>query len=219
MRYYVSLILMLASGMTLAQPNANFGVFAGTAYYMGDINPGRHFYRPKISYGALYRFNINTRYSLRANAYVADLSGSDLDFPERLHPDRPYNPATFSTSLLDLALQLEFNFLPYTPTIGKWAYTPYISTGIAGDLIMGSTVDAQNHLSFPFGIGLKVNLTSRLSAGAEWSFRKAFYDGVDGQENPSGKSSLIHNNDWYSFAGIFITFKFFNFVADCPAYN
>jgi len=219
MRYYVSLILMLASGMIIAQPNTNFGVFAGTAYYMGDINPGRHFYRPKISYGVLYRFNINTRYAIRANAYVADLSGNDLDFPERLHPDRPYNPAKFSTSLLDLALQLEFNFLPYTPTIGKWAYTPYISAGVAGGLVMGSTVDAQNHMSFPFGIGMKLNLTSRLSAGAEWSFRKAFYDGVDGLKNPSGKNSLIHNNDWYSFLGVFITFKFFNFAVECPAYK
>jgi len=215
----ILMISVMVSGVTFAQPNANVGVFAGTAYYMGDINPNRHFYRPSISLGALYRYNINTRFALRANAYYADLSGSDLDFPGTLHPDRPISPAMFNTSLLDLALQIEYNFLPFTPNVGKWSYTPYISTGIAGALIMGSDVSAENTLSFPFGAGMKVNLTSRLSAGAEWSFRKTFTDRIDGLKNPSGTGSLLHNNDWYSFLGVFITFKFFNFATECPAYN
>ena len=219
LRLYIFLLSMLVSGMTFAQRNANVGVFAGTAYYLGDINPNQHFYRPLVSLGAIYRYNLNTRFALRANAYYAHLSGNDLDFPEALHPDRPISPANFSTSLLDLALQIEFNFLPYTPNLGKWAYTPYISSGIAGALIIGTDVTAENLASFPFGIGVKVNLTSRISAGAEWSFRKTFTDRIDGLENPSGTSSLLHNNDWYSFLGVFITFKFFNFAKECPAYN
>jgi len=203
----------------MAQRNANIGVFGGTAYYMGDINPNRHFYRPAPSFGLIYRYNINSRYAVRANAYFADLSGSDLDFPERLNPDRPSNPASFQTSLLDMALQAEFNFLSFTPNVGKWAYTPYLSAGIAGSLIIGSNAEAMNTLSFPFGAGLKFNISSRISAGAEWAFRKTFSDRIDGVENPSGTRSLVHNNDWYSFMGVFITFKFFNFATECPAYD
>jgi hypothetical protein len=210
---------LILPSLVSAQRNADFGVFVGTAYYMGDINPSRHLYRPAISYGALYRININTRYAIRANAYIADLSGSDSDFPERINPDRPFNPAHFQTSILDLGLQLEFNFLPFTPNMVKWDYTPYIAAGVAGSMIVGSDVNAMNALSFPFGAGVKVNLTSRLTVGAEWSFRKTFNDRIDGIENPSGVNSLLHNNDWYSFLGVFITFKFFNFATDCPAYN
>jgi opacity protein-like surface antigen len=219
-RFITGLLLLnlLSSGVAFAQRNANFGVFAGTAYYLGDINPNRHFYNPTLSLGALYRYNINTRYALRGNAYYTRLSGSDLDFPEILHPDRPYSPAGFNTSLLDLAIQVEFNFLPFTPNVGNWAYTPYIATGIAGGLILGSDVGTSNFLSFPLSAGLKVNLTSRISAGAEWSFRKTFSDNLDGLENPSGVYSILHNNDWYSVLGVFITFKFFNFAAKCPAY-
>jgi hypothetical protein len=213
------LALLLFPFKASSQRNANLGVFAGTSYYMGDINPNRHFYRPSVSLGALYRYNLNTRYAIRINAYYANLSGNDLDFPERLNPDRPLSPANFSTSLIDFGLQVEFNFLPYTPNIGKWAYTPYISTGIAAALIMGSDVDATNSLSIPFGAGVKLNLTSRISTGAELSFRKSFSDRIDGLENPSGTHSFMHNNDWYSFLGVFITFKFFNFATDCPAYN
>jgi hypothetical protein len=219
LRLQILIFSFLISGATFAQRNANIGLFAGTAYYMGDINPNQHFYRPSISLGALYRYNLNTRYALRINAYYANLSGSDLDFPKILHPDRPVSPAMFNTSLLDLAFQIEYNFLPFTPNLVKWAYTPYISTGVAGALIMGSDVDAGNLISFPFGAGLKVNLSSRMSAGAEWSFRKTFSDRIDGLENPSGTGSLLHNNDWYSFLGVFITFKFFNFATECPAYK
>jgi hypothetical protein len=120
---------------------------------------------------------------------------------------------------MDVSVQLEFNFLPFTPSMGKWQYTPYITAGITGSMIMGSDADATNTLSIPFGIGAKVNITSRLSAGAEWGFRKTFSDRIDGLANPSNTSSLIHNNDWYSIAGIFITYKFFNFATECPAYD
>jgi opacity protein-like surface antigen len=212
-------VIMLATLTAFPQRAANIGIFAGTAYYLGDINPNRHFYRPSLSLGGIYRYNINSRYAIRFNAYYVKLSGSDLDFPSQVHPDRPMNPAMFTTSLLDVAVQGEFNFLPYTPDVANFAYTPYVAVGIAGGLILSSDQNAQNFLSFPFGLGVKVNFTSRISGGAEWSFRKTFSDRIDGVENPSGVQSFIHNNDWYSVAGIFITYKFFNFAADCPVYK
>jgi hypothetical protein len=216
---YLFVVGMLIPLMSTAQQDADIGLFAGTSYYLGDINPNRHFYRPSFSYGLIYRYNINTRWAIRANGYVADLFGNDLDFPERLDPDRELSPQRFHTTLLDMALQAEFNFLPYSPGLGNWQYSPYISAGLGGSMIMNSDADAINTLAIPFGIGVKVNITARLSAGAEWGFRKTFSDSIDGVENPSGTSSVIHNNDWYSFMGIFITYKFFNFATECPAYD
>lgn len=210
-------VLCLGAAYSIELPN--FGLFAGTSYYIGDINPHHHFYRSWLSFGVLYRYNLNSRYAIRASVYTARLSGSDLDFKEILHPDRQYSPSAFHTSLIDVALQAEYNFFPFTPYQGIWSWTPFISAGIASTLVLGSDVNAKNTLNFPFGIGAKVNLTSRVSAGAEWAFRRTFNDLIDGVENPSGTRSLIHNNDWYSFLGVFITFKFFNFTAKCPAYN
>jgi hypothetical protein len=218
--------LHLLTGFLLAgclsaypQRNGNVGIFAGTAYYMGDINPNRHFYRPTLSLGLLYRYNFNTRYALKANAYYAHLSASDTDFPGILHPDRPLNPASFQTSLLDLGVQVEFNFLPFTPGLPNLSYTPYITTGFSGALILSSDRPSNNLVALPFGLGVKVNISKRITGGAEWSFRKTFSDRIDGLENPSGVYSVLHNNDWYSFLGIYITYKFFNFAADCPAYE
>jgi hypothetical protein len=201
-----------------AQKNANVGLYAGAAYYMGDINPNRHFYRPSPAFGALYRYNINPRYSVRASATYATLSGNDLDFPGTLHPDRPVSPAQFSTSVLDAGFCLEFNFRPIPTGTPGFNYSPFIAAGLGGTLIARSDRNAYNTVNIPLSLGIKVNLSKRLTAGAEWSFRRTFSDRIDGLENPSGVQSIIHNNDWYSFTGVFITYKFFNFAADCPAY-
>src|SRR4030042_2240422 len=118
----VTIILFLTvihSGTAFALELPNLGLFPGTSYYLGDINPTRHFYHPSISLGVIYRYNLNTRYALKGNVYFVQLSGSDLDFPEILHPDRQYSPVMFNTSLIDIALQVEYNFLPFMPYHGN----------------------------------------------------------------------------------------------------
>ncbi len=219
----LSIFISICIQNIYAQRDANVGIFVGTAYYMGDINPNKHFYRPRPSFGVIYRYNFNKRYAIRANGYYANLSGSDLDFINDYHPDRYVNPAEFSTSLLDATLQFEFSFLPYMPNTKKWNYTPYISGGIGYSTILSSSSttgeSALPHFTLPFSIGLKLTINKKVSTGIEWEFRKTMSDRIDGVMNPSGIESIIHNNDWYSFAGIFITYKFFNFAVDCPAYS
>jgi len=212
-------IMLLPGIFVFGQRNANIGIIGGISYYMGDINPSRHFYNPSYALGGIYRININPRYAVRGNVYYTTLSGSDTDFPALKHPDRPYEPAAFSTSLLDMNLQGEFNFLPFTPNVGRFNYTPYVSCGIGFSMAMSSDAGAAHHFTFPFGIGAKLNITDKISTGLEWSFRKSFTDMIDGIENPTGIQSSIHNNDWYSYLGIFITYKFFNFATQCPAYE
>ncbi len=224
-------IILLAGFAHLAhsQRNTNFGAFAGTSYYMGDINPNRHFYRPGPSVGLLYRINLNKHYAIRASGYYAYITGSDIDFGDRINPDRHLEPVEFNTSLIDGTLQFEFSFLSFVPNLGNWDYTTYVAGGIGYSIIISSGVrtnldadylrDPIPHLTIPFGIGFKFNVSRRVSAGFEWSFRKTFSDRIDHLKNPTGDVSVVHNNDWYSFAGIFITYKFFKFAQDCPAYD
>ena len=224
-------IILLTGFVHLAhsQRNTNFGAFAGTSYYMGDINPNRHFYRPGPSVGLLYRINLNKHYAIRASGYYAYITGSDIDFGDRINPDRHLEPVEFNTSLIDGTLQFEFSFLSFVPNLGNWDYTTYVAGGIGYSIIISSGVrtnldadylrDPIPHLTIPFGIGFKFNVSRRVSAGFEWSFRKTFSDRIDHLKNPTGDVSVVHNNDWYSFAGIFITYKFFKFAQDCPAYD
>lgn len=199
-----------------AQRKADIGVFAGTAYYLGDINPSRQFYSPSFAVGGLYRYNLNPRYSIRGSMYYAGLKADDLDFDNLFQQQRG---SDFNANVLDATLQFEFNFLPYS-TVGKqWDYTPYLSGGV-GFAFINSSSAFTYEFEFPFGIGCKINLAKRLSAGIEWGFRKTFYDYIDGLENISDPESrgLFHNYDWYSIAGVFINYKIFDYREDCPAY-
>lgn len=194
-----------------AQRNTNLGIFAGTSYCYGDINPNRLIYSPGIAVGGIYRYNFNKRYAVRLNGYFTNLSGNPDNFSDYIHD--AVSSDEFKRLIFDWACQVEFNFFPYIPTVKKWDYTTYISGGI------GFFTIGENPVTIPFGVGAKINVTDKIGAGLEFSFRKTFSDLIDNAPNPTSTSSFIHNNDWYSFLGIFFTYKFFNVMIDCPAYS
>ncbi len=211
----VVIVLFSMSKPVPAQKYFDFGLFGGTSYYMGEINHAQQFYYPSISFGALARYNLNKRYAFRLNGYYGSLKASDSDFTTQLPTRRPME---VNTKILEYTAQFEINFLPYLTGTSKNNLTTYIAFGIGYAFpIGGNYYEPKSHLSIPVGAGIKFNVTDKVGMGAEWSFRKTFTDSLDGIESPLGKR-LLHNNDWYSFAGIFITYKFFNFAVDCPTY-
>jgi hypothetical protein len=213
MKYYIPFILfILLISAANAQRQTDIGLLGGCAYYMGEINPTKQFYSPSTSFGGFFRLNVNKRFAGRLSGYYLTLKGSDQDFPDRLHPDR--NDETFSNSLVDFSGQVEFNFLPYTTGEGKLLNSVYIAGGIGYSTILSGN----NSLIIPFGLGFKIDISKRLSTGLEWSFRKTFIDNMDNVTNRLGHT-LLNNNDWYSIFGLFISYKFVKFAADCPAYK
>ena len=73
----------------------------------------------------------------------------------------------------------------------------------------------------PFSVGFKINLYKNLGLEAEYGFRKTFYDNFDGLNDFTDPADYgwLHNNDWYSFTGICLTWKIYNRLAGCPAYD
>jgi hypothetical protein len=212
---FISVFLFLFSTQSFAEKQKiqpDFGIFVGTSYYMGDMNPSQQFYQPSLAGGLICRLSLNKRYALRFNAFAGQLKGN-MDIDElNIHE-------SFSTFLGDISAQFEINFMPYMAAqrTNKNRFSPYIAFGIG----MGLTDNSHNNVQFviPFGAGVKYNITSRISGGVEWAFRKTFTDGIDYYDNfGADEHSLSHNNDWYSFAGIFITYKFFKFAEKCPVY-
>ena len=118
-------------------------------------------------------------------------------------------------------MQTEFNFLPYNLMMRENDFiSPYVTAGMGAAIMPG--LESPLVLTVPFGLGLKVRVTQRLGLGGEWSFRKTFTDQIDGIENiliSGAKHSNIHNNDWYSFAGLNITYNISKIRIECPAYD
>ena len=73
----------------------------------------------------------------------------------------------------------------------------------------------------PFSIGFKINIHKNIGLEAEYGFRKTFYDNFDGLKDLVAPSDYAwtHNNDWYTFTGVAVTWKFYSRLAGCPAYN
>ena len=211
-------LLIVLSQTMYGQRQADFGIFAGTSSYFGDINSSRFLYSPGPAAGVFYRYNFHPRHALRTNVYIGSLSGNDLDFSNEYQIGRA---GSFSGTIGEWALQFEFNFLPYSTQGKRWNYTPYMAAG-AGIVFINTAATTYEPV-IPFALGFKVNIHKNMGLEAEYGFRKTFYDNFDGLEDVANidqaDDSWIHNNDWYTFAGIAFTWKFFNRMVGCPAYN
>lgn len=222
----------------------------GGSYYLGELNPSRHFAGVTNPAGGLiYRYNTNSRYALKFSALYGKLTADDDLFDIGLNN---YRNLSFESSLLEFSGQLEFNFYPYGLRMSEVPYSPYIFCGLSGyraqpqveslpeteqtalaESYTGETVTA---ISFPFGFGMKFMLKGGLNIGLEWSIRKTFNDKLDGINNqyetgnvydePVQHRQLIgfqkgnpSNNDWYSFAGILITYRPGPKKNACPGIN
>jgi hypothetical protein len=217
MKKLYSLLLLIFFAVSLSgQRKADWGLFGGVSSYMGDINPDRLFYRPGPAGAIFYRFNFNPRQAVRGNFFLGGLSGNDLDFNNDFQQTRA---ASFSATIGEASVQYEFNFLPYSTQGKRWNYTPYFAAG-AGVAVISSPAFTYVPV-IPFSVGVKLNIYKNIGLEAEYGFRKTFYDNFDGVKDLVAPSdySKIHNNDWYSFAGIAVTWKIYNKLAGCPAYR
>jgi len=217
----LTVVLFLMFLALQAQPKADIGVFAGFSYCLSDVNPTKQFYSKEFAFGGMYKYNFNNRYSLRASIINGKLSGNDKDFGSGYQQSRNYS---FSTSITDFTTQVEFNFLPYSVNNEREMFSPYIATGLT--LYVGpATGSGAFQFAIPMGLGLKLRLSDRWSAGAEWSFRKTFTNYLDKLEAEftdgtyqNKQKSITSSNDWYSFGGIFLTYKFYTGKNSCSAY-
>ncbi len=180
---------------------SEIGVFGGGSYYLGDLNPGKHFGNTSPAIGLVYRYNATSRWVLKANAIFGSLIGDDAS---SVGADKQRN-LSFKSNIFDVSGQIELNFFPYFTGSKKNKFTPYIFTGISvfnfkpkaeyngewydlrplGTEGQGTKTYSSRktygltQLAIPFGIGIKLSLNKIICIGAEWSMRKTFTDYID----------------------------------------
>lgn len=245
---------------------SELGFFLGTSYYLGDLNPSSHFGMAQSAGGILYRYNLNPRWAFKFSALFGTVTASDKEtnanYPRQL---------SFRSPISEISAQMEINFFNLYNSSGKNAFSPYLFGGFSVFSFnpqanyQGHWYDLQplstegqglkdmpdryslTNVSFPFGLGIKVNFLKRFSFGAEWGLRKTFTDYIDDVSTKyydpdlltinrsavaaelSDRSEIKHikdsqrgnstTKDWYSFAGIWLTFKLSDSDESCPAYS
>ena len=227
MRMKKLIVIYLLFFGTVAQAQFHeLGVFLGSSNYRGDVGNSMLVMPSSYGLGVVYRWNITTRYALRAGLNYGKIKGIDYRANDLGRFLRGYS---FDNTLGELFLGAEINFVDFNLHAGDTQFTPYLTVGasyvdfdafyFAGPPPAASTqYDAQQSFALPVIVGAKFNPNPLWVIGFEVGLRYALTDNLDGstpiEEFEFAKFGNLHNNDWYIFSGITISFTF----GDLPCY-
>lgn len=224
----LTLLLLFINVITFAQHrSSDVGISIGGSNSWGDYKQQKFASSLNYSVGAFYRYNLNSRYSIKANGLYTQAKGTGTF--ESV-------PLSYKKNVIDLALMFEMNFLEYIFGVENRRITPYMVVGIGMMSAFGESaaliypIDDENpetvgtvvSMNVPFGAGGKFWVTKKLELGAEYTLRKTFTDKLDNlipQQSGSIDASMIHNNDWMSYLTLSLVYKINVGKLPCPAYN
>ncbi|MHA4896629.1 type IX secretion system protein PorG [Pedobacter sp. PWIIR3] len=202
MLFFAGVFTMLTFKYTSSDAqNLEIGVGAGGASYIGDLNQTNYFKVSGPSAGAYLKLNLDPYWALGLHYNYGKVKADDLKSSNAYQQNRGLN---FSTSLNELSLQADFNFLEYFAGGGTKNFTPYVFTGIGlvffspkGNYQIGSSTEIQEYrlrfyqtegqssayrnfaLSVPYGIGAKLRLKENWGLFTQIGYRTAFTDYLD----------------------------------------
>lgn len=204
----------------MAQDEAEYlmeiGPAAGGCFYMGDAN-SRLYRGTRLMGGAVLRYNVNPRLSVKATMTAGGISGSTFRMEGRSFPD----DFSFRRTIYDFGFQVECNFLAYGTTTynGCHRLAPYY---LAGAGVTFAPEPARNDFAanFPIGIGVKYKLAPRLNAGLEFTMRFSTSDRLDvtgtvGEDPLHVKSGFMKNKDSYSYTMLTLTYDIYAKPCNC----
>lgn len=216
-KYAIILTLMLLGTMSVLSQTYRYevGPAVGISGYLGDVNKSNMYKMPRVAAGGIFRYNLNSRFSFKGNLYYVNLAGDSKNIESVFPYDVQHK---FSSHLIDLGAQAEFNFLHFGdgPKYKKYKrITPYMVAGLGAQMTYtgGKAIFG---LVLPLGAGVKFKLKERLNLGFEFTMRKSFSDRIDGFSDPYGYShGVAKNTDWYSLAMFTVTYEFSKRCVKC----
>ena len=211
----VALLFAALSGLHAQEYRYEFGPSLGVSGYLGDLNKSNMYKHPGLVASGIFRYIANSRWAIKGDLLYTGLKGNSDDVQSKFPHDQHYS---FSSSVIDLGGQVEFNFLHFGSGPRYKNYkriSPYLTLGLGMSLAFtdGKTGVAMN---LPMGVGLKYKLKERLNLGFEFTMRKCFGDNLDGMSDLYGvKHSFAKNTDWYSVAMFTVTYEFSKRCVKC----
>lgn len=202
----LSIYLLLVAFSAIGQASKfdrskELGIALGTAYYLGELNPYRHFGGDlKISAGLIYRDNLNKRWTIRGSIIYSTLGASDSESTDPMAINRNLS---FRNTLVEGAVGVELNYFDYQISDERNAISPYLFLCLAmynmkpeaeyngywyelqplGTEGQGTSAGKDKYktagMALPFGFGLKANIAHFMSLSLELGFRKTWSDYID----------------------------------------
>lgn len=187
----------------------------GTSWGWGDVNASKVIDNPSVSFGAIWRYNLNLRWALATEFQSLGTKGDTHHF-DYAFPGGDYQ---YSTRFWQLSFRPEIHFWNYgwgSDYRDKRRYTPYLTMGLAGGIVSGSDDGSEFAWGIPLGVGFKWKATKRWNAQLSCLFTKTFSDKLDGKANPEGiMTSGMVGNDWEAQIQLSVTFDFKERCVEC----
>lgn len=207
---FLLIITQLNAQYHTGKSRSELGFLIGGSYYIGDLNPIMPFRNTHLAGGLVYRYNLNSRVSIRGNFNYGKLSADDADSDDPMFIDRNLS---FFTTIYELASGVELNYFPFQLGHDRYKGTAYLLAEIGvfrmnpktiaddgteielqplGTEGQGTSLSTSKHynltqLCVPLGIGCKLALGSSVSLNFEFGIRKTFTDYID----DVGKSQYV----------------------------
>lgn len=173
----------------------------GTAYYIGEINPYKHFgTKLRPGGGITFRNNFNRRWTMKMGLTYASVEAWDKDSNDPWIQNRNLS---FRNQVIEGSAVFELNFFNYQIGNSQFPISPYLFGGIAyfnmrpmaqfkgtwyelqplGTEGQGTEYGDDKYktslFSVPFGAGIKTNLFAVFGFSLEWGVRKTWTDYFD----------------------------------------
>jgi hypothetical protein len=215
LRQIIIIIFLTLSSFLSAQTH-EVGFFVGGSNYIGDAGNETYINPNQLGGGILYKRNINSRIALRASYTRLTLSADDAESNNIVRQNRAFS---FSNTINELGLGIEFNYFNYDITNYSLNSTPYLlfelvafSHSVVEKEISPDIYEYGTKISYaiPFGIGYKAKLFDKFAVAAEIKACYTLLDDID-YNNPDIPSLTFGNSksdDWYVFTGISFVYSF-----------
>ena len=130
------LLFSVATYQVTAQRVSEVGPFAGVSYYLGDLNLNKHFFFSRPAGGIVHRYILNSHYAIKNSFLYGMVYAFDSKSNNAVQVNRNLH---FRSSIIDIATEIEFNFLPFDGPEGervragseKYYFSPYVFIGFS----------------------------------------------------------------------------------------
>ncbi len=179
------------------------GGMLGTSFYLGDTNTNSLYKNNGLAGGAMMRYNINPRMSLKFNLTANKISGG-TEGASTYIPTSDGEKIDFNNVVYDLGCQYEISFWGYgmgKGYKGTRRLAPYIHLGL------GFSCADNVAMNIPVGIGVKYKVAERVNIGLDWAMHFSLTDKLDGIEDPYAiKSGFLKNKDTYCATMFYVSY-------------
>lgn len=221
MRYLIIIIFSILNIQFSTSQIYEVGIFAGGSNLIGDVGATNYILPNQMAFGGILKWNRSPRHSWRVSVIYSSFQALDRksDDPRRIKRDYSYE----NKGVLELSAGLEFTFWEFNLHFEEQISTPYLYTGVTA--LNHNNYSFRNNSQFdegtkswaygiPMVLGFKSTLTDQIIVALEVGVRYTFSDEIDGSvpDDPNNIETYgfgnLNNNDWYTFAGITLTYTF-----------